>query len=306
MDLDPALAEVIGSLPGVQGEVTAVEPLTLGITNRNFRVDVGGASFVVRLAGRDTDLLGIDREAENVAASAAAEAGVAPEVVAYLPELGALVTRFVVAEPLEPERLEDDPVLRAVVDAMRAIHGMPPIASTFDAFAVVRGYRTIAAERGVAIPAAYDDALEAAEAIAGALVGASGVDPRPCHNDFLNANLLWLDGRVIVVDYEYAGMGDVFFDLGNFSINNGISEDAQRRLLEHYFGHTTPANLARLQLFRVMSDFREAMWGVVQQAISTLDVDYVEYAERHFTRCLETAADPRFGVWLADAPGEIS
>jgi thiamine kinase-like enzyme len=305
VDLDPALEPIVRALPGGDGEVTRVEPLTLGITNRNFRIDVGDASYVIRLSGRDTELLGIDREAEFTAARAAAAAGVAPEVVAYLPEHRALVTRFVEAQPLEPERLEEDEVLRAVVDAIRAIHAMPEIASTFDAFAVVRDYRDIAAGRGVQIPSAYDAALEAADAIADAISSAPA-PWRPCHDDLLNANLLWREGRVIVVDYEYAGMGDVFFDLGNFSINNGISADAQRRLLEHYFGRITPANTARLQLFRVMSDFREAMWGVVQQAISTLDVDYVDYADRHFARCLESAADPGFGTWLEDGRGEIA
>jgi thiamine kinase-like enzyme len=99
-------------------------------------------------------------------------------------------------------------------------------------------------------------------------------------------------------------MGDLFFDLGNFSINNGISERAQERLLELYFGAVRPTGRARLKLMRVMSDFREAMWGVVQQGISTLDFDYVGYADRHFARCLESAGDERFGAWLEDARGE--
>ena len=304
MELPPELAPIVDEIAG-GAPVDAVEALTLGITNRNFRVDVGGHSYVIRLSGRDTELLGIDREAEHIAASAAAAAGVAPEVVAYLPEHRALVTRFVVAEPLEPERLEEDAILAAVVASVEAIHAMPPIPSSFDAFEVVRAYREIAAGRGVPIPDAYGDALAAADAIAAAV--ARSRTPRvPCHNDLLNANLLLVGGeRVVIVDYEYAGMGDAFFDLGNLSINNGLSEDAQMRLLEHAFGRRTPANIARLMLFRIMSDFREAMWGVVQQAISTLDFDYVDYADRHFTRCLESAGDPRFGGWLADAPGPI-
>jgi thiamine kinase-like enzyme len=98
-------------------------------------------------------------------------------------------------------------------------------------------------------------------------------------------------------------MGDLFFDLGNFSINNGISEQAQQRLLELYFGAVRPSGRARLMLMRIMSDFREATWGVVQQGISTIDFDYVGYADRHFVRCLESAGDERFGTWLEDAKG---
>ncbi len=297
--LDPDLERVIRAMPEWEGLEPTAEPLTLGITNRNFRVSIGDGDYVVRISGKDTELLGIDRAAEHEAAVAAAAAGVGPEVVAFLPHLGALVTRFVQAAPLEPERLEGDDVLAAVVRAMRAIHTMRPIPSTFDPFRVVREYREVAAAHGVVAPPAYGDALAVAERIEQALASTART-PVPCHNDLLNANLLQGPDRVVIVDYEYAGMGDPFFDLGNFSINNGISTDAQARLLEHYFGRASEADASRLALMRIMSDFREAMWGVVQQAISTLDVDYVAYADRHFSRCLESAGDPAFARWLAE------
>jgi thiamine kinase-like enzyme len=96
------------------------------------------------------------------------------------------------------------------------------------------------------------------------------------------------------VDWEYAGMGDPFFDLANFSVNNGLDEDGDHALLEAYGSADTQA----LALMRVMSDFREAMWGVVQQAISELDFDFVAYADEHFERLQRTAADPRFKAAL--------
>jgi len=298
--LDPDLAAVVAAVPAWAGAEPVVSPLEGGITNRNFRVDVRGESFVVRLSGRDTELLGIDRAAEHRAATAAAEAGVAPDVFGFLPELGALVTRFVQADPLPTADLERPEVLAQVVASVKAIHGMRAIPSRFDAFHVVREYRTVAEEHGVAIPPAYDAALGFAERIERAF-GRAPVPVRPCHNDLLNANFLVKEGRVLIVDYEYAGMGDLFFDLGNFSINNGISKDAQINLLQLYFGGVTPAHEARLNLMRIMSDFREAMWGVVQQGLSTLDFDYVDYANRHFARCLESAGEHRFETWLEDA-----
>jgi thiamine kinase-like enzyme len=298
--LDDELAAVVAAMPGWADAGVSATALTLGITNRNFRVDVGAESFVVRLSGRDTDLLGIDREAERVAAEAAAAAGVAPEVVAFLPEHRALITRFVEADPLPPEELERPDVLEEVVRSVRAIHGMGEIPSTFDPFAIVREYRDVAEARGVRAPVAFDEALAAADAIRSSFDSAP-MPLTPCHDDLLNANFLVRDGRVVIVDYEYAGMGDPFFDLGNLSINNGMSEDAQRILLELYFGGVTPSREARLALMRIVSDFREAMWGVVQRAISTLDVDYVEYADRHFARCLANARDERFEAWLRDA-----
>ena len=124
-----------------------------------------------------------------------------------------------------------------------------------------------------------------------------------CHNDLLNANFLLDRGHTWIVDYEYAGMGDPFFDLGNLSINNALSDESQERLLTLYFGEPTDAHRARLKLMRIMSDFREAMWGVVQQGLSTLDIDYVEYAQKHFDRLSTTMADPRFDDWLTTARG---
>jgi thiamine kinase-like enzyme len=302
MALDPDLVPVVEAVPGWSGRGVRAEVLGGGITNRNFRVDVDGEVFVVRLSGKDTDLLGIDRDAERLATEAAHAAGVAPEVVAFLPEHRALVTRFVEGDPIPPEALERPDVLEAVVASIRAIHRMGPLPSRFDAFRVVRDYRRTAADRGVEIPDAYGVALDAADRIA-ASFAAHPLPQLPCHDDLLNANFLLAGDRVVIVDYEYAGMGDLFFDLGNFSINNGISEGSQERLLELYFGDVTPARRARLELMRIMSDFREAMWGVVQQGISTLDFDYVGYADRHFVRCLDSASDERFGAWLHDARG---
>jgi thiamine kinase-like enzyme len=302
--LDPELAAVVGAVPEWRDLQVSASVLSLGITNRNFKVEVGGEAFVVRLPGRDTELLGIDRATEREAAAAAAAAGVAPAVFAYVAERRALITRFVEADPLPAEDLERDDVIDAVVRSIRAIHGMPPLRTTFDAFEVVRTYRATAEERGVPIPDAYDEALGAADAIRSAFDKA----PMPvcsCHNDLLNANLLVRDGDVVVVDYDYAGVGDRFFDLGNLAINNAMSEDAQRRLLERYFGDVRPVHVARQALMRIMSDFREAMWGVVQQGISDLDFDYVAYADKHFARCLASAGDERFGGWVRDAADEV-
>jgi thiamine kinase-like enzyme len=96
-------------------------------------------------------------------------------------------------------------------------------------------------------------------------------------------------------------MGDPYFDLGNFSINHELPPEADETLLQAYAGSVTPAARARLGLMRIVSDFREAMWGVLQQGISALDVDFVEYADEHFDRLLANASGPTFDAWLADA-----
>jgi thiamine kinase-like enzyme len=204
--------------PG-ESEAVAVEPLGGGITNHNFKVTLAdGHAMVLRVGGKDTELLGIDRSVEEAASRMAAVIGVGPEVADVVRPEGYLVTRFLEAEPIPVDRMRDLDMTMLVAAAIRAIHDGPAIPGRFDAHRVVEVYGATAVSRGVSIPPAYDRALE----VSSWIERARGPQPLvPCHNDFLNANFL-LDaaGAVRVVDWEYAGMGDRFFDLGNFSVNH--------------------------------------------------------------------------------------
>jgi thiamine kinase-like enzyme len=297
--MEPRLRAVVEAMPGWSAASSlGFSPIPGGITNRNFKVDVDGSSYVVRIPGARTELLGIDRGAEHAAARAAAEAGVGPEVIGFLPEQGSLITRFVDGRAIDEPTMSDPPMLRRVTFALRSLHGSPSIPASFSPFRVVERYRELAESLGVPVPPAYGELLERARQIEKAL---GAFSPRLCHNDLLNANFLRAGNRVFIVDYEYAGMGDIFFDLANFSVNHSFEDTADRALLEAYFGDATGRDLARLKLMRVMSDFREAMWGVVQQGLSTLEFDYVGYAQRHFDRCRGAVEDERYGRWLRGA-----
>jgi thiamine kinase-like enzyme len=276
------------------GRAARSEPLTGGITNRNFRVDVDGGTYVLRIGGNDTRLLGIDRAVEHAASLRAAEVGVGPEVVAFIEPEGWLITRFLEAAPLPPEELRQRENIARVAAALRRFHDAAPIPGRFDAYAVVDDYRAVAEERGVVLPAAFATLRSLADRIRAARGAQAEV---PCHNDLLNANFLD-DGSVRIVDWEYAGMGDRFFDLANLSVNHDFGVDEDRMLLAAYFGEDRPIDLAALRLMRFMSDFREAMWGVVQSGISELDFDFTGYAMEHVDRMSRTAAGSRFEAYL--------
>jgi len=285
------------------GELTFV-PLSGGITNRNFLVTgaADGAKYVMRLAGNDTHLLGISREVEHAATVAAAGVGVGPEVLAFVRPEGYLVTRFIEGRPIPEPEMRTPERLRAVGETLRRIHDGPAIPGLFVPFRIVEAYRALALSRGVPIPPEYDLAQTIARRIELAFLTAP-VELRPCHNDLLNANFIDDGSRIRIVDWEYAGMGDPYFDLGNFSINHELEPDQDRVLLGAYAGAVRPAELARITLMRVVSDFREAMWGVLQQGISTLDVDFVAYAGDHFDRLLDVASRPAFERALNQAAG---
>jgi thiamine kinase-like enzyme len=304
-DLRDDLTHALRRVPELAVGDLTFTPLSGGITNRNFLVAgaADGSRYVVRLAGNDTHLLGISREVEHAATVAAAGVGVGPEVVAFVRPEGYLVTRFIEGRSVPEDEMRSSPErLAEVADALRRIHNGPAIPGLFVPLRIVEAYRALARSRGVTIPPEYELALAIARRIELAFLTAP-VELRPCHNDLLNANFIHDGSRLRIVDWEYAGMGDPFFDLGNFSINHELDADADAALLEAYAGEARRVDLARITLMRVVSDFREAMWGVLQQGVSTLDVDFVAYAAEHFDRLLAVASGPAFERALSEVGG---
>jgi thiamine kinase-like enzyme len=308
-------ANTPGLLPEIVEKVTASlgplsgepKPLEGGITNRNFRARLGGREYVIRVPGKETSLLGIDRVAEMEANELAARLGIAPPVAIRLEDPACLVTEFVEGREMSAEQLREPAALRSVAVSLRSLHECAEtVPARFDSFRLVSTYAETAAGRGAEVPPPFGEAAAAAARIEDVLGGPEHV-PVPCHNDLLAANFLDDGERIRIVDWEYAGMGDRYFDLANFAVNNGLAGEQQGELLAAYFGEQpTAAQLATLRLMTFMSDFREAMWGVVQSAVSEIEFDFAEYADKHFERLSKTASDPGFATWLEearDAPG---
>ena len=298
MDVELAPATLMDRVPGWTGRSRRVEPLGGGITNKNYLVQMDGERFVIRIPAASGTLLGIDRVIEHHASRLAATAGVGPEVVAFIEPEGALVTRFIEGHPVTDVQVHDRVMLQRIAHAMRRIHQSGDVAAAFSPFRVVEAYALTTIRHGGRLPAAHERAQSLALSIERAM---RQEPPVLCHNDLLNANFIDDGADIRIVDWEYAGMGDRFFDFGNFAVNHQLSEEDEAALLAAYFGRVTPGQHARLRLMRVMSDFREAMWGVLQQAISELDFDFSAYSLKHFNRLLDGAADPRFDAWLDQA-----
>lgn len=275
------------------------EPLEGGITNRNYRVRFADRETVLRLPGKDTELLGISRVAERLAAERAAALGIAPDLLSAGPDH--LVTEYIKGGPMDGDRLRARP--ESAARALRAFHdSLVELPIRFWVPDLLAGYAEIVAERGQVLPDRYQPTSELADRIAQAL---PLTEPVPCHDDLLPGNILARDaepGEALLVDWEYAGMGHRLFDLGNLAVNNDFDDSAEDRLLTAYYGQPpSDDRRAALKLMRIMSDAREAAWGVVQGAISELDFAFDEYANRHFARLAEAAADPRLEEWLDGA-----
>jgi thiamine kinase-like enzyme len=274
-------------------------PLEGGITNRNYRALLGEREYVIRLHGKDTDLLGISREAERMANETAAGLGIAPAVAAEFE--GGLVTEFLSCEALGGPDLEVRAEELGV--ALRSFHDSGlELPAKFWVPDLLADYTSLIRGRGAGLPDAYERAIAIAGQITAALGATDGL--RPCHNDLLAGNIILSrdSGRVMLVDWEYAGMGHPFFDLGNLSVNNDFLETTDNRLLRAYLGvPPSESETAALKLMRILSDVREGAWGVMQAQVSELEFDFDGYATEHFERMSAAALLPDFERWLAAA-----
>jgi thiamine kinase-like enzyme len=272
-------------------------PLAGGITNRNFLVTLGEERYVVRLPGKDTDMLGIVRESERRASYAAAELGVAPAVAAVIGDC--LVTRFIACKPVSSREIAA--AAGEIARSLRRFHdSATALPVGFWVPDLLNDYEAVVRRRGGRLPPGYGELVAVAARIAASLARGAR---RPCHNDLLGGNIIRAhDGRMMIVDWEYAGMGDPRFDLGNLSVNNSFGDADDERLLATYYGEApTPARRAALKLMRVLSDAREAAWGMVQAEISELDFNFEQYAHAHLERLRAAVARPEFEEWLAGA-----
>jgi thiamine kinase-like enzyme len=278
-------------------------PLGGGITNNNYLIDVGGDAFVLRIAGADTELLGINREHEYSANLVAGKLGIAPEVVYFIRPEGYLVTRFITGRPVLPQEMREPEYLKRVMEVVRRIHSMPEIPGTFNVFRIIAEYAEIAHRYQVKVPTNFSSLMKQMRAAEDALTS-HPVTPCPCHNDLLNANFLFND-VLYVLDWEYAGMGDPFFDLANFSDHHELTDAQDHYLLGCYFKDEKPNHWAHLKIMKIMSDLREAAWGLVQIGISKLDFDFRDYADKFYSRVVENIQNPKWNEWLKEVSKNV-
>jgi thiamine kinase-like enzyme len=284
--VDDEIRALLARVPELRNRPADVTKLSGGLTNRNFRVQIGGHAYVLRVGSAESIALGIDRRSEAACCRAAAAGGIGAEVIAAFPEAGALVTRFVPGEPLKAEDARDPAILSSIVALVGRCHALAPPseAAASCPFTLIETYYRQARERGASLPAALEPALARLGQLRTALSG--GRPPRLCHNDLLPANFICDGGRIHLIDWEYAGLGDPLFDLGNLAANFQFDETQERALLRLYFGTASPTDMRRLQQMRQVSELREALWAYLQVSLSRLDFDYLGYAQLHLDRFL--------------------
>jgi thiamine kinase-like enzyme len=296
------LEEVFAAVPELR-DAQSVESLTGGLTNTNYKVTSPAGCYVVRISGKDTSLLAIDRENEVHNTIAAAETGVGAPFVAALPEHDALVLGFLDGEVMDAEKLRRGDRIGAVADACRRLHAGRRFLHDFDMFEIQPRYLAIVRERGFRLP----DRYEGFEPQIRELERAMRVRPEetvPCNNDLLAENFIEVGGEMRLIDYEYSGNNEASFELGNVWSESNLSLEQLGELVTAYWGRPLRNKVARARLWGLMSKYGWTLWGSIQDGISDLDFDFWSWALEKYERAVEELDGPQFEELLAHVQRE--
>ncbi len=295
--MTPTIDQVIAAIPDWAGRTVTVMPIPAGLTNQNYRAEVDGSPVFVRIPGAGTDLLAVDRGNELHNTRAAAVAGVTPRLLHVLPEWDVFVLEWLMARTMSNDALAAPGMPSRIAGTLRSLHAGPRFRDDFDMFRLTERYLAVVDELGIPVPAGYREHLPMLPRIEAALA-ARPLPTVPCHNDLLAENYLDDGRRLWIVDYEYSGNGDPAFELGNTCQELGFDDDRIRELCAAYFGEASPALLARMQVQMIMSDVGWTLWAAIQARISTINYDFIRWAELRWARAAPKLDGPDLEGWL--------
>jgi thiamine kinase-like enzyme len=271
-----------------------------GLTNRVYRVDLPDGRFVLRIPGEGTEDY-IDRKVEAHNARVAAAAGVSPEVVYVDADDGLMLTRYVdgcvtMSAELFASRTG------APARAARALKQMHDCGQAFqfrfELFAMIDEYLGVLRKLGAQLPDGYHDAVKEAEVVRQVLNARPG-RLAPCHCDPLAENFLDDGERMWVVDWEYSGMNDPIWDLGDVSVEADFNADQDQEMMQAYCdGPVPPAVFGRMVIYKAMCDLLWTLWGLIQHANNNPAEDFWAYSINRFERCKALMGDAAFAGHL--------
>jgi thiamine kinase-like enzyme len=288
-----------------RGQEPKVSQLSGGLTNENYLVESGGQKYVMRIPGQSTELLAINRANEVHNTKAAATTGIGPQVLEHIPGLDVLVLEFIPGPTMSAKALQSKEMAARMATSFRRLHGSPRFLEDFNMFRLIEYYLGIVEQHQVTIPEGYREWLQAVTRIERA-VAIGALPSVPCHNDLLCENFIDDGGALRIVDYELSGNNDPCFDLGNTAQEAEFDQELRAALCAAYLGRDDPRQLARMNLFALMSDIGWTLWGAIQARISAVDFDFRGYYTGRWERALQVLHSEDFSRWIEEASAKES
>jgi thiamine kinase-like enzyme len=275
-----------------------IDPLN-SFTNLSYKLTTHGSAYVLRVAGKGTSTY-IDRSAEEHNARIATEAGLNAEMLFFDVNDGTMLSRFIEGPHMDRIEFHRDPTAPArAALALKRLHGTGrAFRSRFGPFAPIDYYLELLRRLRSPLPDVYEEVRREAEVVRRVLKAGS-IRTTPCHNDTCPENFVEVGRRIYLIDWEYSGMNDPMWDLGNLSVEAGFGPEQDRKMMEAYCGGAGPPDLyERVVLQKAMSDYLWGLWSIVQHANGNPAADFRTYAINRFERCKTLMGSGEFRLSL--------
>ena len=295
----PIIDEVVAKIQDWQGKNISVQQISGGLTNTNYKVEVDGTPYFVRVPGESTELLAVDRNNEYHNSKAAAEANVGPKVLYHLPEYNVMVLEFLTGKTMLKESLSADWMPTRMAKVIKKLHSGPRFFSDFNMFRLTEYYLSLCRDRSIRIPDGYLDRMPTVARIEQAM-NVKPLATVPCNNDLLAENYIDDGKHLWLIDYEYSGNNDPTFELGNTCQEMQFNDGQIREVCAAYFGTDSASMIARMKLNMIMSDVGWGLWAAIQAKISKIDFDFWGWAIERWERAVEKMDSAEFEEWLND------
>ena len=289
--MDQRIQNIIGEIP----YLSAFDPGSLqltrlgGLTNEVYRLHGDSVDCCLRIPGAGTEQY-IDRQVEKHNTLIAHYAQVSPKVH-YFSDDGVMLTAYIPdSETMSPYRFQTDHSAAYLAgQSFRRLHDCDrPFEFRFEVFSMINEYLQVLSQgRPIELPEGYHDAVEQSREVQTAL-DRNPVKLAPCHCDPLCENFIKQGDKMWIVDWEYSGMNDPYWDLGDLSVEAGMSEDAEWAMLNGYFSrHPTDRDIGRMVLYKALCDLLWTLWGLIQFMNENPVEDFWAYSIERFSRCIE-------------------
>jgi thiamine kinase-like enzyme len=260
-----------------------------GITNKNYKLLMGNEVLVLRLPGRGTGRF-INRSHERANQIAAARAGFTPAALYFNQFTGVKVSTFLqdanVLSPLSASLPEN---YLQVARLLRYFHDAPiRFSNTFNGFAMSRVYERVARSRFEPFYAGFKDMQIRIRSLEG-IMKSIAVPLQACHNDLVPENILIIDGRIQLIDWEYSGMNDPAWDVASFLLESEFSSEAMNSFIDAYLSEAADRTefMFRVRVYQVLQDYLWSLWSLMYTSANRYSDQgsfYRSYGEQRFSR----------------------
>jgi thiamine kinase-like enzyme len=166
-------------------------------------------------------------------------------------------------------------------------------------FDIQRRYLRLVQDRGFRLPDRYLEFEPQVRRIERAMA-AQDEGTVPCNNDLLAENFIDVGDGFRLIDYEYSGMNDACFELGNIWSESSLSLPQLDELVGHYYGEHLVNKVARARLWGLMSKYGWTLWASIQDGVSDIDFDFWTWGMDKYDRAVAEFDGPDFDRLIDD------